>query len=96
MSGLAQPWEVSIEPADPSCFREVIGDSDSVLDDEWPAFENAMRCGREILRGRTVWNVNSTAAGGGVAEMLRSLMAVPDHCLLAAGGWGRSNAPPKR
>ena len=75
MSWLSHPWEVSIEPADPSRFREIIGDSDSVLDDEWSAFENAMQCGREILRGRTVWNVNSTAAGGGVAEMLRSLMA---------------------
>lgn len=28
----------------------------------------------KLLRGRTVWNVNSTAAGGGVAEMLRSLL----------------------
>jgi trehalose synthase len=34
-----------------------------------------MRCSRELFRGRTVWNVNSTAAGGGIAEMLRSLMA---------------------
>jgi trehalose synthase len=25
---------------------------------------------REQLAGRTVWTVNSTAAGGGVAEML--------------------------
>lgn len=30
---------------------------------------------RELLGGRTVWNVNSTAAGGGVAEMLQSLLA---------------------
>ncbi|MGZ8493820.1 MAG: glycosyltransferase, partial [Gemmatirosa sp.] len=30
--------------------------------------------GRELLEGRTFWNVNSTAHGGGVAEMLRSLM----------------------
>lgn len=28
----------------------------------------------ERLAGRAVWNVNSTAAGGGVAEMLRSLL----------------------
>jgi trehalose synthase len=75
MSWLSPPREVSIEPADPDRLREIIGDSDSVLDDEWSAFESAMRCGREVLRGRTVWNVNSTAAGGGVAEMLRSLMA---------------------
>jgi trehalose synthase len=30
--------------------------------------------GRARLEGRVVWNVNSTAAGGGVAEMLRSLL----------------------
>jgi trehalose synthase len=75
MSLPSQPWEVSIEPSDPARFREALGEPDGVLDGEWSAFEGAMRCGREILRGRTVWNVNSTAAGGGVAEMLRSLMA---------------------
>ena len=30
---------------------------------------------REILAGRTVWNVNATAQGGGVAEMLQALLA---------------------
>ena len=30
--------------------------------------------GRARLEGRVVWNVNSTATGGGVAEMLRSLL----------------------
>ena len=30
---------------------------------------------RDVLRGRVVWNVNSTARGGGVAEMLVSLLA---------------------
>jgi trehalose synthase len=30
---------------------------------------------RLLLAGRTVWNVNSTAQGGGVAEMLRTLVA---------------------
>jgi len=30
---------------------------------------------RSRLRGRTVWNINSTARGGGVAEMLRYLVA---------------------
>lgn len=29
---------------------------------------------RALLGGRAVWNVNSTAVGGGVAEMLRSLL----------------------
>src|SRR3954471_22646980 len=31
--------------------------------------------GRALLSGRTVWNVNSTASGGGVAEMLQALLA---------------------
>jgi trehalose synthase len=30
--------------------------------------------GRALLQDRTIWNVNSTARGGGVAEMLRSLV----------------------
>ena len=30
---------------------------------------------REALAGRVVWNINSTAAGGGVAEMLHPLLA---------------------
>src|SRR5664279_5714438 len=30
---------------------------------------------RELLDGRIVWNVNSTAHGGGVAEMLQTLVA---------------------
>ena len=30
---------------------------------------------RQLLAGRTVWNVNSTATGGGVAEMLQPLLA---------------------
>lgn len=31
--------------------------------------------GRLLLSGRSVWNVNSTASGGGVAEMLATLLA---------------------
>jgi trehalose synthase len=31
--------------------------------------------GRTVLADRTVWNINSTAAGGGVAEMLATLLA---------------------
>jgi trehalose synthase len=33
------------------------------------------RQARQRLSGRVVWNVNSTAVGGGVAEMLQSLLA---------------------
>jgi trehalose synthase len=37
-------------------------------------FERAVARGRELLAARTFWSVNSTARGGGVAEMLRSLI----------------------
>ena len=30
---------------------------------------------RQRLRGRTVWNINATASGGGVAEMLQTILA---------------------
>jgi len=38
-------------------------------------FEQVAAAMREALDGRVVFNVNSTAAGGGVAEMLQSLLA---------------------
>ena len=60
---------VQIAPLAPQRFR-------SVLDDEQGAdFERTIADGASILAGRVVWNVNSTAAGGGVAEMLQSLIA---------------------
>ena len=37
-------------------------------------FARTISRGQELLAGRTFWNVNSTARGGGVAEMLRSLI----------------------
>jgi trehalose synthase len=37
-------------------------------------FERTIAAGRELLGGGTLWTVNSTARGGGVAEMLRSLI----------------------
>ena len=37
-------------------------------------FEHTIARGHALLDGRTFWTVNSTARGGGVAEMLRSLV----------------------
>ena len=37
-------------------------------------FERTIARGRELLGESTLWTVNSTASGGGVAEMLRSLV----------------------
>lgn len=49
----------SIEP-----FKELLEPS------EWEAFTRTMQETARRLRNRSVWNVNSTAHGGGVAEML--------------------------
>lgn len=38
-------------------------------------FEQAADAAQQRLAGAVVWNVNSTAAGGGVAEMLQTLLA---------------------
>ncbi len=42
---------------------------------QWQMLDEANRVARELFAGRTIWNVNSTAVGGGVAEMLQSLLA---------------------
>jgi trehalose synthase len=40
---------------------------------------------RVVLAGRTIWNVNSTAAGGGVAEMLQVLVGYVQDLGIAIG-----------
>src|SRR3954453_5815383 len=48
----------------------------SVLSPEvWDRISHAGEHSRDLFAGRVVWNVNSTARGGGVAEMLISLLA---------------------
>ena len=39
----------------------------------------------QVLAGRTIWNVNSTAAGGGVAEMLQFLVGYVQDLDIAIG-----------
>jgi trehalose synthase len=60
--------EVGLDTLRPERFRELIGDSFDALD---PVIARA----RAQLEGRVVWHFNSTARGGGVAEMLRSYLA---------------------
>ncbi len=43
--------------------------------DRLDKLRNLMTTAAAALSGRTVWNVNSTAAGGGVAEMLAQVLA---------------------
>lgn len=59
---------VDIAPLAPERFETVLGDA-------YAEFDRAMEEGRKLFAGRVIWNVNSTAKGGGVAEMLRSLIA---------------------
>jgi trehalose synthase len=47
----------------------------SLLGDAYREVEEAIAEVPEILGSRVVWHVNSTAQGGGVAEMLQSLLA---------------------
>jgi trehalose synthase len=43
--------------------------------ERWRELQRTAQRARQLLEGRRVWNVNSTATGGGVAEMLEVLVA---------------------
>ena len=60
--------EVEIQPRSLAPFRDVLAP------ERWRRVEEGARQGREALAGRTLWNVNSTSRGGGVAEMLLPLL----------------------
>jgi trehalose synthase len=60
--------DVAVTELDPDRFRDVLSPEGLAQ------FEHTITRGRELLAGRVFWNVNSTAHGGGVAEMLRSLV----------------------
>jgi trehalose synthase len=75
---------VPVSPLPPERFREVLGDA-------YAAVEEAISESRELLAGRVVWHINSTAAGGGVAELLQMLLpyargAGADVRWMVAGG----------
>jgi trehalose synthase len=61
-------FEVHVSSMSPDRFRTVLAP------ERWAAFERGIEEGRRLLAGRVVWNVNSTARGGGVAELLNSLV----------------------
>jgi trehalose synthase len=60
--------EIDIAPVPPERFRSVMGD------DRYEEFERTAEEGRSLLEGHAVWNINSTAKGGGVVELLRPLI----------------------
>ncbi|HZS15832.1 MAG TPA: glycosyltransferase [Candidatus Dormibacteraeota bacterium] len=65
MSGLT---DVPIDALSPDRFEGVLSQ------EQWRAFAAGVERARRLFAGRTVWMVNSTARGGGVAEMLNALL----------------------
>ena len=75
--GLPGKWGVSsmVEPHEVAVPARSFGLLEGVIGAEAVAAARARAAAlRERLAGRTVWNINSTATGGGVAEMLPSLI----------------------
>jgi trehalose synthase len=63
------PIEVDISPMSPERFGSVLSP------ERFEEFERGIDEARELLAGRVAWNVNSTARGGGVVELLHPLLA---------------------
>jgi trehalose synthase len=61
--------EIEIAPMSPARFRTVLPP------ERYEQFQRTAAEARELLEGRAVWNVNSTARGGGVVELLQPLVA---------------------
>jgi trehalose synthase len=61
-------FEVEVSSTSPQRFRSVLAP------ERFEQFERGMQYARELLADRVVWNINSTARGGGVAELLESLV----------------------
>src|SRR5829696_6641129 len=65
----ARLTEVAVQALDPERLAPLIGA------DRMARFETTAAAARSALAGRAALNVNSTAVGGGVAEMLQTLLA---------------------
>src|SRR3954454_19657144 len=60
--------EVSIDAIDPDRLAPLL------VPERAAVFADKAVRARDLLEGRVVWNVNATATGGGVAEMLQALL----------------------
>jgi trehalose synthase len=65
---MARPKFVLLPSRSPEAFAPLLGAA------EYTRVEAAARRAQEQFAGRAIWNVSSTLRGGGVAEMLRSLL----------------------
>ena len=61
--------EVEVQALDPARLEPIIGP------ERLARFETSAERTRSMLQGKAIVNVNSTASGGGVAEMLQTLLA---------------------
>src|SRR2546428_13358336 len=61
-----EPTSVPLSSASIEPFRDLLEA------DQWEEFIRSMRETAGLLKNATVWNINSTAHGGGVAELLES------------------------
>jgi trehalose synthase len=66
---MAELSHVTLGNHSPARFQEVLEPV------QWEGFAAAIERARSAFAGRVVWNINSTASGGGVVEMLRPLLA---------------------
>lgn len=66
---MPQVEEIAVTPGSIARFSTLLGA------DRMQKAEEAARATVHRLNNRTWWNINSTATGGGVAEMLPSLLA---------------------
>ena len=65
---MAALTQIPVARASPERFRALLGD-------DYSEVEEVIAAAGRLLAGRVIWHVNSTARGGGVAEMLQSLLA---------------------
>ncbi|GIK78651.1 MAG: glycosyltransferase [Acidobacteria bacterium] len=69
MAAIVSPFEeIHVGSMDPERFRAILGERFEEVD-------LGIRDGRSLFAGRSIWHINSTARGGGVAELLQSLLA---------------------
>jgi trehalose synthase len=68
IEGVAPLKQVFVPPQAIERFRALLGEG-------YEEFATQAIEAKELFAGRVIWNVNSTARGGGVAEMLRSHLA---------------------
>jgi trehalose synthase len=69
--------QVPISPQPPSRFKAVL--TDAQYSDLVATIERA----RGVIDAGVIWNVNSTARGGGVAELLQSLVGYARASIVA-------------